>query len=89
MRCYTCKKHKFLLSKGPSIGNHLLFVCGAMHVKSLSFAEKETTDQEPLIFCMRCYACKKPKFLSSKGPPIGSTMLFVCGATHVERLSFY
>jgi hypothetical protein len=31
---YTCKKTKFLLSKGPSIGSFLLFVRGATCVKS-------------------------------------------------------
>jgi hypothetical protein len=35
--CYTCKKTKFLLNKGPSIGSLLLFVRGATRVKSLSF----------------------------------------------------
>jgi hypothetical protein len=37
MQCYTCKKSKFLLSNGPSIGRPLLFVRGATHVKMLSF----------------------------------------------------
>jgi hypothetical protein len=32
-----CKKHKFLLSKGPPIRSPLLFVCGATHVKNLNF----------------------------------------------------
>jgi hypothetical protein len=78
----------FLLSKGPLIGSPLLFVCGAMHVKNLSFAEKGTVDREPLAFCMWCYACKKPNFLLSKGPLIETLLLFVCGATHVKSLSF-
>jgi hypothetical protein len=88
MRCYVCKNAKFLLSKGPPIGSPLLFICGVTHVKRLTFAEKGTVDQEPLAFCMWCYACKKPKFLLSKGPSIGSPLLFVCGATHVKRLNF-
>jgi hypothetical protein len=88
MRCYACKKPNFLLSKGPLIGSPLLFVCGATHVKCLSFVEKGTIDREPLAFCMRWYACKKPKFLLSKGPPIGTPLLFVCGAMHVKKLSF-
>jgi hypothetical protein len=83
-----CKKHKFLLSKGLPIGSPFLFVRGATHVKSLSFAEKGTADREPLAFCTRCYAYKKTKFLLSKGPPIRSPLLFVCGATHVKSLSF-
>jgi hypothetical protein len=37
---------------------------------------------------MWCYACEKPKFLLSKEPSIGSSLLFVCGATHVKSLSF-
>jgi hypothetical protein len=40
----------------------------------------------PLAFCMRCYAFKNHKFLLSKGPPIGSPLLFVCGATHVKSI---
>jgi hypothetical protein len=90
MWCYACKKYKFLLSKGLSIGSSLLFVCGATHVKSItSSAEYRTADREPLTFCMRCYAYKKHKFLLSKGPPIRSPLLFVCGDTHVKRISFY
>jgi hypothetical protein len=27
--------------------------------------------------------------LLSKGPPIGSPLLFVCGATHVKNISFF
>jgi hypothetical protein len=34
------------------------------------------------------YACKKYKFLLSKGPPIGSPLLFVRNATRVKSLSF-
>jgi hypothetical protein len=45
-------------------------------------------DREPLAFCMRCYACKKAKFLLSKRPTIESPLLFILGATHVENLSF-
>jgi hypothetical protein len=73
-RCYTCKKHKFLLSKGPLIGSSLLFICGVMHVKRLSFCWVRDcrSGQEPLLFCMRCYAYKKAKFLLSKGPSFGS-----------------
>jgi hypothetical protein len=37
---------------------------------------------------MRCYACKKSKFLLNKGPPIGSTLLFVRGAARVKNISF-
>jgi hypothetical protein len=37
MRCYAYKKHKFLLSKGPSIRSPLLFVCGATQVKNINF----------------------------------------------------
>jgi hypothetical protein len=34
----TCvKKTKFLLSKAPPIRSPLLFVCGATHIKSISF----------------------------------------------------
>jgi hypothetical protein len=84
MWCYTCKKTKFLLSKGPSIESTSLFICGATHVKNLFFAEYRTVDREPLVFYMRCYACKKPKFLLSKRPPIGRQVLFICGATHVK-----
>jgi hypothetical protein len=32
---------------------------------------------------------QKTKFLLNKGPPIRSPLFFVCGATHVKRLSFY
>jgi hypothetical protein len=45
-------------------------------------------DREPLSFCMRCYTCKKTKFLLSKGPSIGSLLLFVRGSMRVKRLSF-
>jgi hypothetical protein len=83
-----CKEHKFLLSKGPQIRSSLLFVRGATRVKNLCFAEKGIVDRKPLPFCMRCYACKKPKFLLSKGPPIGSLLLFVCGVTHVKTINF-
>jgi hypothetical protein len=31
-------------------------------------------------------ACKKHK-LDAKGPPIGSPLLFVCGAAHVKKIS--
>jgi hypothetical protein len=47
-----------------------------------------SVDREPLAFCTRCYACKKHEFLLSKGPLIGSPLLFICGATHVKNLSF-
>jgi hypothetical protein len=87
-RCYACKKHKFLLSKRPPIGSLSLFVCGATHVKRLSFAEKGIADRELLAFYMRCYICKKTKFLLSKGPSIRSTLLFICGAMHVKSLTF-
>jgi hypothetical protein len=40
MRCYACKKYKFLLSKGLPIGSLLLFVCGATPVKSIFFLSK-------------------------------------------------
>jgi hypothetical protein len=88
MQCYACKEHKFLLSKGSPIGSPLLFVRGATRVKSLSFAEKWSIDQEPLAFCMRCYACKNSIFLLSKEPSIESPLLFICGATHVKNISF-
>jgi hypothetical protein len=78
----------FLLSKGPPIGIHSFFVCDATHVKRLSFAEKATIDREPLAFYMRCYACKKPKFLLSKESSIGSPLLFIHGATRVKSISF-
>jgi hypothetical protein len=75
---------------GPPIGSPLLFIRGAMCVKSKSFfAEYGTADREPLTFCTQCYACKKPKFFLIKGPPIGSPLLFVCGAMHVKSLSFF
>jgi hypothetical protein len=45
-------------------------------------------DREPLAFCTRCYACKKSKFLLSKGPPIGRPLLFVHGAMHVKKSKF-
>jgi hypothetical protein len=85
---YACKKYKFLMSKGPLIGSPLLFIRGATRVKCLSFTENETVDRKPLAFCMWCQACKKAKFLLSKGPSIGSPLLFVCGATHVKSLNF-
>jgi hypothetical protein len=37
MWCYVCKKHTFLLCKGPLIGSPLLFIRGATCVKSISF----------------------------------------------------
>jgi hypothetical protein len=40
----------------------MLFVCGATHVKSLSFDEYGTADREPLAFCMWCYVCKNLSF---------------------------
>jgi hypothetical protein len=45
-------------------------------------------DREPLAISTRCYACKKHKFLQSKGSPIRTPLLFVCGARNVKRLSF-
>jgi hypothetical protein len=36
-QCYAYKKYKFLLSKGPSIRNPLLFVCGEARSKSIDF----------------------------------------------------
>jgi hypothetical protein len=51
--------------------------------------EGGTANREPLVFCTRCYACKKYKFLLNKGPLIGSHLLFVRGATHVKNISFY
>jgi hypothetical protein len=41
-----------------------------------------------LVFYTRCYACKKHKFLLSKGPPIGSLLLFVHGDTRVKSIVF-
>jgi hypothetical protein len=89
MRCYACKKTKFLLNKGPPIGSPLLFVRGAMSVKRLNFTEKGIVDREPIAFCMRCYAYKNAKFLLSKGSLIESPLLFICDAMHVKNLSFY
>jgi hypothetical protein len=47
-----------------------------------------SVDQEPFAFCMRCYTCKKHKFLLNKGPPIRSPLLFVRGDTRVKSISF-
>jgi hypothetical protein len=36
-RCYTCKKHTFLLSKGPSIGSPLFFCMWCYACKNYKF----------------------------------------------------
>jgi hypothetical protein len=46
----------------------------------------ETVNQEPLAFYMRRCAYKKHK-LDTKGLPIESPLLFVCGAMHVKNIS--
>jgi hypothetical protein len=45
MRCYACKKHKFLLNKGPSIVSPLFFVRDATRIKSMMVRD---VNQEPL-----------------------------------------
>jgi hypothetical protein len=46
-RCYACKNHKFLLSKGPLIGSPFNFVRGATRVKSMMVRD---VNQEPLAY---------------------------------------
>jgi hypothetical protein len=36
------------------------------------------------VFCMWHYACKKYK-LDTKGLPIGSSLLLICGVAHVKK----
>jgi hypothetical protein len=47
-----------------------------------------SVDREPLTCCTWCYTCKKHKFLLSKGPSIGSPLLFICDATHIKKPKF-
>jgi hypothetical protein len=53
MRCYTCKKHKFLLNKGPSIRSPLLFVRGATRVKNISFLLNKGSSIQSLLLFIR------------------------------------
>jgi hypothetical protein len=85
MRCYACKKIKFLLSKGPLIGSPLLFVCGAMHVKKTKvLLSKEPSIGSPLLFIRGATRVKSISFycLDWRVPSICVTKL---GVPNLER----
>jgi hypothetical protein len=72
---------------GASIGSPLAFVRGEARAES----NRRCVEHQlgALLFFVRGATVKKHKFLLSKGPPIRSRLLFVCGATHVKNLNFW
>jgi hypothetical protein len=62
-RCYTCKKTKFLLSKGPSIGGPLAF-CTQCYVckKPKFFLSKGPPIGGPLLFARGATRVKRLSF---------------------------